>query len=65
MAPAAHPITTTTPSLPRPRAGGTTTPWSASLPEDWRDAITDYVPPAGPDGSWASGSPDRTDASDN
>ncbi len=66
MAPAAHPIATSTPSLPRPRTGGTTESWPGSFPEDWRDAITDYLPPAGPDGCWASGSPDGPGAaSDN
>lgn len=25
--------------------------------EPWREAITDYRPPAGPDGCWASGDP--------
>lgn len=25
--------------------------------EEWREAITDYQPPAGPDGCWASDAP--------
>ncbi len=56
MALTVHPTAPAAPSLPRPRRG-TTERSSESLRVDWREAITDFRPPAGPDGCWASGSP--------
>jgi len=46
-----RPLVPPAPSTPAPRrpVDGTTEPW--------REAITDYRPPAGPDGCWASGGP--------
>jgi hypothetical protein len=51
MALTAQPIAPPATSAPAPRHS------SDTRAERWRDAITDYLPPAGPDGCWASGAP--------
>lgn len=59
MAPTAQPTAapTSPASNPRQRTGTTSDTWC----EDWREAISDYHPPAGPDGCWASDSPRTPD----
>ena len=49
MALTAQPTAPPATSAPAPRHPSDTSE------ELWRDAITDYLPPAGPDGCWASG----------